>query len=102
MQKLYLIISAGALIYLAGLDSYGLYLLIAIFWVYASFKDKLIKPAIWSIVLFMLGFAIMRLLKIASDGIPDLFYLSILLLEIMTGIIGFWLLKTDKISNRIF
>ena len=93
MQKLYLTISAGALIYLAGLDSYGLYLLIAIFWVYASFKDKLIKPAIWSIVLFMLGFAIMRLLKIASDGIPDLFYLSILLLEIMTALIGFWLLK---------
>lgn len=93
MQKLYLIISAGALIYLAGLDSYGLYLLIAIFWVYASFKDKLIKPAIWSIVLFMLGFAIMRLLKIASDGIPDLFYLSILLLEIMTALIGFCLLK---------
>ena len=93
MQKLYLIISAGALIYLAGLDSYGLYLLIAIFWVYASFKDKLIKPAIWSIVLFMLGFAIMRLLKIASDGIPDLFYLSILLLEIMTALVGFWLLK---------
>jgi len=93
MQKLYLIISAGALIYLAGLDSYGLYLLIAIFWVYASFKDKLIKAAIWSIVLFMLGFAIMRLLKIASDDIPDLFYLSILLLEIMTALIGFWLLK---------
>jgi hypothetical protein len=41
----------------------------------------------------MLGFAIMRLLKIASDGIPDLFYLSILLLEIMTALIGFWLLK---------
>ena len=93
MKKLYLIISAGALIYLAGLDSYGLYLLIAIFWVHASFKDKLIKPAIWSIVLFMLGFAIMRLLKIASDGIPDLFYLSILLLEIMAALIGFWLLK---------
>ena len=93
MQKLYLIISAGALIYLAGLASYGLYLLIAIFWVYASFKDKLIKPAFLSIVVFMLGFAIIRLLKIASDGIPDLFYLSILLLEIMTALIGFWLLK---------
>ena len=93
MQKFYLLISAAALIYLAGLDSYGLYLLIAISWVYAAFKDKLIKPAIWSIVLFMLGFAIMRLLKIAADGIPDLFYLSILLLEIMTALIGFWLVK---------
>ena len=96
MQKLYLLISAAALIYLAGLDSYGLYLLIAISWVYAAFKDKLIKPAIWSIVLFMLGFAIMRLLKIASDGISDLFYLSIFLLEIITAFIGFWLLKKNK------
>lgn len=93
MQKLYLIISAGALIYLAGLDSYGLYLLIAISWVYASFKEKLIKPAIWSIILFMLGFAIMRLLKIASDGVPDIFYLLIFFLEITTAFIGFWLVK---------
>ena len=93
MQKLYLIISASALIYLARLDSYGLYLMIAISWVYASFKEKLIKPAIWSIILFMLGFAIMRLLKIASDGIPDLFYVSIFLLEIITAFIGFWLIK---------
>ena len=93
MQKFYLIISAAALIYLAGLDSYGLYLIIAISWVYASFKEKLIKPAIWSIILFMLGFAIMRLLKIASDGIPDLFYVSIFLLEIITAFIGFWLIK---------
>ena len=93
MQKLYLLISAAALIYLAGLDSYGLYLLIAISWIYAAFKDKLIKPAIWSIILFMLGFAIMRLLQIAVGGIPDLFYLSILLLEIMTALIGFWLVK---------
>ena len=93
MQKLYLIISAGALIYLAGLDSYGLYLLIAIFWVYASFKEKLIKPAIWSIILFMLGFAIMRLLKIALDGVPDIFYLLIFFLEITTAFVGFWLVK---------
>ena len=93
MQKLYLIISAAALIYLARLDSYGLYLLIAISWVYAAFKEKLIKPAIWSIILFMLGFAIMRLLRIASDGIPDLFYLLIFFLEITTAFIGFWLLK---------
>tara|TARA_B100001939_G_scaffold236179_1_gene203674 strand:- start:763 stop:1050 length:288 start_codon:yes stop_codon:yes gene_type:complete len=93
MQKLYLIISAGALIYLARLDSYGLYLLIAISWVYASFKEKLIKPAIWSIILFMLGFAIMRLLKITSDGVPNLYYLSIFLLEIITAFIGFWLIK---------
>ena len=93
MQKLYLIISAAALIYLARLDSYGLYLLIAISWVYASFREKLIKPAIWSIVLFMLGFAVMRLLKIASDGVPDLFYLLIFFLEITTAFIGFWLIK---------
>ena len=71
----------------------GLYLLIAISWVYASFKEKLIKPAIWSIILFMLGFAIMRLLKIASDGVPDLFYLIIFFLEITTAFIGFWLIK---------
>jgi len=93
MQKLYLIISAAALVYLAGLDSYGLFLLIAISWTYAGFKEKLIKPAIWSVILFMLGFGIMRLLKITSGGVPDLFYLLIFLLEIITAFIGFWLIK---------
>ena len=93
MHKLYLIISAAALVYLAGLDSYGLYLLIAISWIYAAFIEKLIKPAIWSIILFMLGFGIMRLLKIASYGVPDLFYLLIFFLEIVTAFIGFWLIK---------
>ena len=93
MQKLYLIISATALIYMARLDSYGLYLLIAISWTYAAFKEKLIKPAIWSVILFMLGFGIMRLLKITSGGVPDLFYLLIFLLEIVTAFIGFWLIK---------
>ena len=44
----------------------------------AAFREKLIK-AIWSIILFMLGFAIMRLFKMTSDGIPDLFYVSIFL-----------------------
>ena len=96
MQKLYLIISALALIYLARLDSYGLYLMIAISWVCAAFREKLIKPAIWSIILFMLGFAVMRLFKMTSDGIPDLFYVSIFLLEITTAFIGFWLLKRNK------
>lgn len=93
MQKLYLIISALGLLYLAGLDSYGLYLLIAISWIYASFNDKLTKPAILSIILFMLGFASLRLFKIASNGIPDLLYLSVFSLEIMCAFIGFWLLK---------
>ena len=96
MQKLYLIISALTLIYLARLDSYGLYLMISISWVCAAFREKLIKPAIWSIILFMLGFAIMRLFKMTSDGIPDLFYVSIFLLEITTAFIGFWLLKRNK------
>ncbi|EJP72431.1 MAG: hypothetical protein NT02SARS_1244 [SAR86 cluster bacterium SAR86B] len=41
----------------------------------------------------MLGFGIIRLLKIASDGVPDLFYLLIFLLEIITAFIGFWLIK---------
>ncbi|EJP72419.1 MAG: hypothetical protein NT02SARS_1239 [SAR86 cluster bacterium SAR86B] len=44
----------------------------------------------------MLGFAIMRLFKMTSDGIPDLFYVSIFLLEITTAFIGFWLLKRNK------
>ncbi len=95
MQSIYLILSGSGLIYLAGLDTYGLYIAIAIFWVIAAFYKPLTKLAIWSIVLFMAGFAFIRIGSIFINGLPDVYYLRILLVEIILSLIGIWLLYRE-------
>ncbi|NCV99685.1 MAG: hypothetical protein EBW26_03265 [Proteobacteria bacterium] len=73
-QTLYLIISASVLVYLAKFDHYGLYIAIALFWVISAFYKPLTSIAIWSIVVFMAGFALMRIINIAASGIPSSYY----------------------------
>ena len=93
-QTLYLIISASALVYLAKFDHYALYIAIALFWVISAFYEPLTSIAIWSIVIFMAGFALMRIINIAASGIPSSYYLIILLGEILIMLIGLFLAKS--------
>ena len=93
-QTLYLIISASVLVYLAKFDHYGLYIAIAIFWVISAFYKPLTSIAIWSIVVFMAGFALMRLINITASGVPSSYYLIILLGEILIMLIGIILIKS--------
>ena len=93
-HALYLIISASALVYLARFDHYGLYITIALFWVISAFYKPLTSIGILSIVIFMAGFALMRIINIAASGIPSSYYLIILLGEILIMLIGLFLLKS--------
>ena len=93
-QTLYLIISASALVYLAKFDHYGLYIAIALFWIISAFYKPLTSIAIWSIVVFMAGFALMRLINITANGVPSSYYLIILLGEILIMLIGIILIKS--------
>ena len=93
-QTLYLIITASTLVYLARLDHYGLYIAIALFWIISAFHKPLTSIAIWSIVIFMAGFVLMRIINIAGSGIPNSYYLIILLGEMITILIGLFLLKS--------
>ena len=93
-QTLYLIISASALVYLAKFDHCGLYIAIALFWLISAFYKPLTSIAIWSIVVFMAGFALMRLINITSSGVPSSYYLIILLGEILIMLIGIILIKS--------
>ncbi len=93
-QTLYLIITASALFYLAKFDHYGLYIAIALFWVISAFYKPLTSIAIWSIVVFMAGFALIRLINITSSGIPSSYYLIILLGEILIMLIGIILIRS--------
>ena len=93
-QTLYLIISASALVYLAKFDHYGIYIAIALFWVISAFYKPLTSIAIWSIVVFMAGFALMRLINITASGVSSPYYLIILLGEILIMLIGIILIKS--------
>ena len=93
-HALYLIISASALVYLARFDHYGLYITIALFWIISAFYKPLTSIAIWSIVVFMTGFALIRIINIAGSGIPNSYYLIILLGEMLTIFIGLFLIKS--------
>ena len=93
-QALYLIITALTLVYLARFDHYGLYIAIALFWVISAFYKPLTSIAIWSIVVFMAGFALMRIVNIAASGVPSSYYLIILLGEILIMLIGIILIKS--------
>ena len=93
-HALYLIISASALVYLARFDHYGLYITIALFWIISAFYKPLTSIAIWSIVVFMAGFALMRIVNIAASGVPSSYYLIILLGEILIMLIGLFLIKS--------
>ena len=93
-QALYLVITALTLVYLARFDHYGLYIAIALFWIISAFYKPLTTIAIWSIVVFMTGFALMRIINIATSGIPNSYYLIILLGEILIMLIGLFLVKS--------
>ena len=93
VRSLYLFFTALALIYVTKFDSYGLYLFIAIVWIIAGFIEKIQRSAIWSIVIFMTGFAVMRMVNIATNGAPNSFYLGMFISEVVIILIGIKLLK---------
>ena len=93
VRSLYLFFTALALIYVTKFDSYGLYLFIAIVWIVAGFFKNIQRPAIWSIIIFMSGFAVMRLVNIAMDGLPSPFYLAMFISELIVILIGIKLIK---------
>ena len=93
IKSLYLFFTALALVFVTKFDSYGLYLFIAIVWIIAGFIEKIQRPAIWSIIIFMSGFAVMRLVNIAMNGMPSSFYLGMFISEVVIILIGIKLLK---------
>ena len=93
-QSIYLISSAIALMYLARFDHYGLYVVISLFWITAVFYKPFTSLAIWTIIIFMSGFALMRIINMVMNGIPSSYHLIILLGEIIITLIGIYLVKS--------
>ena len=71
----------------------GLYLANAAFWLIASGKPELQRPALWVLFLFMFGLATGRVLSIIIDGIPGTVLVLYLLAELFFGALAYRLLQ---------
>lgn len=71
----------------------GLYLALVIFWLLGAGNGSLRLPALWSLVVFMLGLAAGRTLSIFMDGMPSPVFVVYLGLEIGLGFLGLLLAR---------
>lgn len=71
----------------------GLYLGLISFWIIGAFKVDLRQPALYSLIVFMLGLAVGRTLSLFIDGAPHWLLSAYMVLEYILGIVGLLLLK---------
>ena len=76
----------------------GLYISMAIFWIIAAFKKSITIHALWSLVIFMIGIGLGRVISMLTDGMPTWPYQFFLLLEIIFALIGYKLIKGYKLN----
>ena len=74
----------------------GLYLALVAFWVAGALRPSLTVPALWSLVVFMFGLAGGRLISLVADGVPHWLLVAYLLAEVLFGVIGLQLLRSDR------
>ncbi|MCD4729827.1 MAG: DUF4345 domain-containing protein [Bacteroidales bacterium] len=73
----------------------GLYFGQIVFWFIGAFNPKLRRPAMYVLVVFMLGLAFGRFLSIILDGIPHWLLIVYLGLELTIGLTGLFILKKE-------
>ena len=71
----------------------GLYLALILFWCAGAFKIQVRQAALYSLIVFMLGLAVGRMLSLAIDGMPHWLLIVYLVLELGFGVMGLVLLK---------
>ncbi len=74
----------------------GLYLGFVLFWILGAFNVQLRQAALCSLVVFMFGLAAGRGLSVVVDGMPHWLLFVYLLIELVFGGIGVFLLKKPE------
>lgn len=73
----------------------GLYLALICFWVAGAIRPGVRIPALWSLIVFMVGLALGRLLSLIVDGWPHPLLVVYMLLEVLLAAIGLCLLLNE-------
>ena len=71
----------------------GLYIALVTFWILGAYNSNLQLPALWSLTIFMTGIALGRVASILIDGLHSPIFIFYLFIEIISGLIGYALLK---------
>ena len=74
----------------------GLYLGFSVLWLMGVFKKYLLKTALISNMVFMLGLGLGRLISFLGDGLPSALYLYGTFAELLLGFYGIWVLHRYK------
>ncbi|MDN3632833.1 DUF4345 domain-containing protein [Vibrio lentus] len=74
----------------------GLYLALALFWVCGALIKKYRLPALYSLVVFMLGLAAGRVISLVLDGMPHWLLFVYLILELGFGLIGIKMIHKEQ------
>lgn len=73
-----------------------LYLALALFWIIGALKVQVRQAALYSLIVFMFGLAVGRILSLIIDGMPHWLLGVYLVMEISFGTLGMLLLnKSD-------
>jgi len=74
-----------------------LYLALVAFWILGALKPSMKVPALWSLVVFMLGLAIGRVASLIVDGWPHPLLVFYLIMEIVFVYVGWRLLARSSV-----
>ena len=74
----------------------GLYLALALFWIAGALLMKYRLPALYSLVVFMLGLAAGRVISLVIDGMPHWLLVVYLLLELGFGLVGIKMIHKEQ------
>jgi hypothetical protein len=80
---------------------FGLYLGFSALWILGIIHSSLLKPALISNVIFMLGLGLGRCLSMIIHGLPTQGFSYGVIGELILGFYGLWVLRADKrISSK--
>jgi hypothetical protein len=74
----------------------GLYFGQIVIWFIGAFKIEFRRPAMYCLVVFMLGLAAGRILSLVLDGVSHWLLIVYLMLELIIGLIGLKLIMKEK------
>ena len=76
----------------------GLYLALVVFWLSGALSPSLQVPALWSLVVFMIGLGLGRLVSLLLDGWPHPLLFGYMMLELAFAVIGWLLLRRANLT----
>lgn len=77
----------------------GLYLALVCFWIAGALRPGVRIPALWSLIVFMIGLGVGRLFSLFVDGWPHPLLVVYMVVEFIMGAVGLYILRNEARGN---